>query len=65
VYLLDNRARTIETARITAANLSRAIAEHLSGTEHIIDQTLLHLKLAYEKDPSGFDPTAEFQKIST
>ena len=63
VYLLDDRARTIETARITAANLSRAIAEHLSGTVHIIDQMLLHLKLAYEKDPSGFDPTAEFQKI--
>jgi PAS domain S-box-containing protein len=63
VYVLDDRARAIKAARINAANLSRAIAEHLSGTVHIIDQTLLHFKLVYEKDPPAFNATAEFQNI--
>ena len=63
VYLFEDRVRTIESARINAANLSRVVAEQLAGTMRVADQTLLHFKHVYEKDPSGFDLATEFWSI--
>jgi signal transduction histidine kinase/CheY-like chemotaxis protein/HPt (histidine-containing phosphotransfer) domain-containing protein len=55
LYLDQQHARTIENARVTAANLTRAFEQHIVRSIKSVDQALLFVRTQYEIDPRGFD----------
>jgi signal transduction histidine kinase/DNA-binding NarL/FixJ family response regulator len=55
VYLHQQRDRTLNDARVTAENLTRAFEQHIVRSIKSVDQALLFIRTQYEKDPAGFE----------
>lgn len=52
--LWRERIRALAAAEADTANLARVFEEHIQRTVDGLDQTLLHLKAEFERDPRGF-----------
>ena len=48
-----DRAAILDAARTNTRNLTRAYAEHVTGTLRLLDQVLLRVRSEYERDPQN------------
>ncbi|MDB5509510.1 MAG: hypothetical protein JWL93_1979 [Hyphomicrobiales bacterium] len=55
LYLRQQHDRTLENARVNAANLTRAFEQHIVRSIKSVDQALLFVRTQFEIDPRGFD----------